>query len=81
MLFTHSPRTPTLRHCDACDSSEANASTRDDAEIDSSRQGRRSVRKISNIMEEHTIIMMSLSLRVQMHVTETTTTVTTTSRQ
>lgn len=61
MLFTHSPRTPTLRHCDACDSSEANASTRDDAEIDSSRQGRRSVRKISNIMEEHTIIMMSLS--------------------
>lgn len=81
MLFTHSPRTPTLRHCDACDSSEANASTRDDAEIDSSRQGRRSVRKISNIMEEHTIIMMSLSLRVQMHVTETSTTVTTTNRQ
>lgn len=44
VLFTHShsPRTPTLRHCDACDSSEANASTRDDAEIDSSRQGHRS---------------------------------------
>lgn len=50
-LAIHSPRTPTLRHCDVCDSNEANALTHDDAETDNSRQGRQSVKDNVNNYE------------------------------